>query len=307
MRAWYIHALPNTTHERNLYLHKEIAKVWREDGHKVVILKLDGPTHAQAIKAKDAKCDVALIENFKTVDAMEREKLDIVKRARFRVLITGGGWRRPEWVKRSLAAVRAVKPDLVCLTHLPHEEKFKAIHPHVHYVGLGFDPKVFFPAPNEERFLWMVFCGNPAMGRFKNLEKLRTEYGVNAIDFRQGLPHVQMAAYLRHARIGWNQIGRMENVSCNLRVYEVAACRTFLFCSRSAHVPLEDGVHYVAWDDPDDMMEKAKYWLDPANSEEREAIALNGLNEVLAKHTWRHRAREYKDIIEGYIQSTTDS
>lgn len=300
MLIWYVHALPRGTHERNLYLHKEVAKAWREDGHTVAVLDLSGPMHARSIEAKNAKCDVAFIANFKTVDAMEREKLDIVKRARFRVLITGGGWRRPEWVRRSLESVKAVKADLVCLTHLPHENKFKAIHPRVHHVGLGFDPKVFYPAPNEERFLWLVFCGNPAMGRKKNLERLKQTYP-GKVDFRMGLPHVQMSAYLRHARIGWNQIGHMDGVSCNLRVWEVLGCGTMLFCNRSVHVPLTDGVHYVAWDNPDDMMAKAAYWLDPVNREEREAIALNGFNEALAKHTWRHRAMEYKQLIEAYL------
>jgi hypothetical protein len=294
MRVWYIHGLPQITHERNLYLHKEIAEVWNEAGHKVGVF---GPTHLWALRDKNAKCDVAMIENFRAIDAMEQENLDIIKQARFRVLITGGGWRRPDWVQRSLDAVKAVKADLVCLTHLPHEEKFKAIHPHVHYIGLGFDPKVFFPAPNDERFLGIVFCGNPAMGRRKNLEKLRAAYGQTRVDFRTGLTHKQMSAYLRYAKIGWNQIGRMVDVSCNLRVWEVAGCGTTLFCNRSRHVPLKDGVHYVAWDDPDDMMKKAAYWLNPANREEREQIAKQGLEEALRKHTWAHRALEYKALI----------
>lgn len=301
MIIWYIHALPRGTHERNLYLHREMFGIWEDDGHKVAVLDFSGPMHARSVKNKDAKCDVAFIENFKTVDAMEREKLDIVKRARFRVLITGGGWRRAEWTKRSLAAVKTVKADLVCLTHRPHEEGFKKIHPHVHHVGLGFSPDVFYPAPNEERFLGIVFCGNPAMGRRKNLEELQIQCGAKNVDFRQGLSHAQMSAYLRHALIGWNQIGRMATVSCNLRVWEVPGCGTFLFCNRSKHVPLKDGVHYVAWDDPDDMVKKAGYWLSPANREEREAIALAGFKEAREKHTWAHRAQEYKELVEYYL------
>ena len=293
--VWYFHYAQPDWHERNLYLWKEVAKSW--EGHNFELINLYERGAARRLERSGNSADIAYITNFQCSDVLERSVLDITKKAKFRLFITGGGWRRPDWVKRSLEGVKAIKADLVCLTHLPHEDKFKKIHSRVHHVGLGFDPKVFYPAPNEERFLSMVFCGNPAMGRRKNLERLIDTWGLRIIDFRQGLTHAQMSAYLRHARIGWNQIGRMDGVSCNLRVWEILGCGTLLFCNQSKHVPLKDGVHYIAWKDPDDMMKKAKYWLAPANEEERAAIALNGLNEALKKHTWAHRAQEYKSLI----------
>jgi hypothetical protein len=298
MIIWYIHALPRGTHERNLYLHKEIAKSWREDGHKVAVLDLSGPMHGRAVKAKNAKCDVAFIANFKTVDALEREGLDIIKRTRFRVLITGGGWRRPDWIRRSLKAVDKVKANLVCLTHMSHYGKFKKVHRKVFHVGLGFDPTIFYPDWKRER-RGIVFCGDLGMGRKRRLKLLAKKFP-KQVDWVSLLTHSQMAEYHRNGAIGWNQIGRgpEDGVSCNLRVWETIGSGLFLLCSRSKHVPLKDGIHYMAWDSDEDMLDKAKYYLD--HPDEREAIARQGWEES-ANHTWRHRALEYKELVEKYL------
>jgi len=300
MIVWYIHALPRGTHERNLYLHKEIAKSWSDDGHKVAILDLSGPMHARSVKAKNAKCDVAFIANFKTVDALEREGLDIVKRARFRVLITGGGWRRPKWVRWSLEAVARIKAHLVCLTHRVHEGEFKKVHKRVFHVGLGFDPAVFYPDWDYEKRN-IVFCGDKGMGRKRRLKLLRKTFpDRTTFDLSCRLSHARMAEHMRQGAIGWNQIGRgpKDGVSCNLRVWESISSGLFLLCSRSKHVPLKDGVHYVAWDSDEDMLDKARYYLD--HPDEREAIARQGWQES-ANHTWRHRALEYKKLVEKHI------
>jgi hypothetical protein len=273
-------------------------KAWKEAGHKAAILNVAGPTHAQAIKGKNATCDVAFINNFQTVDACEREGLDIIKRSRFRVLITGGGWRRQDWIRKSIKAVDKVKPHLVCLTHIPHYDKFREIHKKVFHVGLGFDPTVFYPDWERER-RGIVFCGDPGMGRERRLKLLAKKLS-GQVHWTSSLTHPQMAEYHRNGAIGWNQIGRgpEDRVSCNLRVWEVIGSGLLLLCSRSKHVPLKDGVHYVAWDGDKDMLEKAGYYLD--HPDEREAIARQGWEES-ANHTWRHRALEYKELVEGHL------
>jgi hypothetical protein len=300
MRIWYVHEARRGWHERNLYLCHEMLKVWKEDGHKAAILNVAGPTHARAIKGKNATCDVAFINNFQAVNACEREGLDIVKRSRFRVLITGGGWRWPDWVRKSISAVSKVKANLVCLTHLPHYDKFKEVHKRVFHVGLGFDPIVFYPDWECEKQN-IIFYGDGGMGRNRRLKLLEDAFS-GQVDFNVdcAIPHKKMAEMMRAGAIGWNQIGRgpEDGVSCNLRVWETIGSGLFLLCSRSKHVPLKDGVHYVAWDSDEDMLDKAKYYLDHPG--EREAIARQGWEES-ANHTWRHRAMEYEELVEGHL------
>jgi len=273
--------------------------IWKEAGHKVAILNLDGPTHVQAIKKKNATCDVAFINNFQTVDACEKEGLDVIKRSKFRVLITGGGWRWPDWVRDSIRAVGRTKADLVCLTHMPHYDKFKEAHKKVEHVGLGFDPAVFYPDWDRPKRN-IVFCGNPAMGRQQRLDMLAKKLPTHW-DLAARTTHPELAEYLRGGAIGWNQIGRgpEDGVSCNLRVWEVVGSGLFMLCNRSKHVPLKDGEHYMAWDSDKDMMDKARYYL--KHDKEREAIARQGYEEAVKRHTWRHRALEYKALIEKYL------
>jgi len=298
MIIWYIHALPRGTHERNLYLHKEIARSWREDGHKVAVLDLSGPMHARSVKNKNAKCEVAFVANFQTVDAMEREKLDIVKRAKFRVLITGGGWRRPNWMHSSINAVSRTQANLVCLTHMVHYDKFRGVHKRVFHVGLGFDPTVFYPDWERQK-QGIIFCGDLGMGREQRLKMLAKEFPKQVGWFFR-LTHAQMAEKHRGGAIGWNQIGRgpKDGVSCNLRVWELIGSGILQLCSRSKHVPLKDGIHYVAWDSDKDLLDKTRYYLD--HPDEREAIAHQGWEESV-NHTWRHRALEYKELVERYL------
>lgn len=298
MRIWYFHYARPGWHERNNYLWKEVAKSWK--GHDFQVVNLAERGTAKKLERSGQYADVAYITNFQSSDVLTGSPLDVTKKARLRLFITGGGWRRPEWVSRSVKACGEIKADLVCLTHRPHEDRFRKAHKNVHYVGLGFDPGIFYPAPAKAKFNWLVFCGNPAMGRRKNLEKMFHDLP-GMVDFRQGLTHTQMGAYIRYARVGWNQIGRMETVSCNLRVYEVLGSETLLFCNRSQHVPFVDGQHYIAWDNPNDMIAKAQHWLDDKHQDEREEIARAGYKEVLANHTWAHRAQEYKALIEKYL------
>lgn len=300
MRIWYVHYAPRGWHERNLYLHREVGRVWRADGHKVLTVNVAGPTHTRALNAKDARCDVAYINNFQTLDACEREGLDIVGRSKFRVLITGGGWRRPDWVRSSLKAVERAKASLVCLTHLPHHKEFKRVHRRVFHVGLGFDPAVFYPDWEAKRET-VVFYGDGGMGRSRRLKLLertfpgRTDFSVDC-----RIPHEEMAGMMRVGAIGWSQIGRgpKEGVSCNLRVWETIGSGLFLLCSRSGHIPLKRGVHYVDWRDDRNMLKKVRHYLD--HPDEREEIARAGWEES-KKHTWAHRAREYKELVEAHL------
>ena len=67
------------------------------------------------------------------------------------------------------------------------------------------------------------------------------------------------------------------------------------------HVPtigdfgLLDGKHFVSYLDLDDAVAKAMYFIKHAG--EREKIAKDGMEAVLAGHTYQHRAKDVLNII----------
>lgn len=81
----------------------------------------------------------------------------------------------------------------------------------------------------------------------------------------------------------------------NMRTFEALSTKSFLLTSYNEEVSrlFKDGVHLVMYRSLDEMVEKAKYYL--AHDEERERIAQAGFEEVRAKHTFVHRARQVLD------------
>jgi len=84
----------------------------------------------------------------------------------------------------------------------------------------------------------------------------------------------------------------------NMRLFEVLATGAFLL---TEHVPtigdfgLIDGKHFVSYLDLDDAVAKAMYFL--KHEDKREEIAKDGMEAVLAGHTYQHRAKEVLNII----------
>lgn len=81
----------------------------------------------------------------------------------------------------------------------------------------------------------------------------------------------------------------------NMRVFETLSTGSFLLTNRIDTLGdlFEDGKHLVMYDSMDDFVEKAKYYI--AHDEEREKIAQAGMDEVRAKHTFRHRCETILD------------
>ena len=75
----------------------------------------------------------------------------------------------------------------------------------------------------------------------------------------------------------------------NMRVFEALSTRSFLLTNSVPTLELlfKDGVHLATYKTLDEAVEKAKYYL--ANDIGREMIAKQGQEEVLSKHTFRHR------------------
>jgi spore maturation protein CgeB len=79
------------------------------------------------------------------------------------------------------------------------------------------------------------------------------------------------------------------NNDVNMRNFEVLGAGGFLLTSRveSLEGILTDGVHCMMYDNLEQAVEKAKYYLE--HDEEREKIARAGYDHVIANHTIDHR------------------
>lgn len=82
----------------------------------------------------------------------------------------------------------------------------------------------------------------------------------------------------------------------NMRCFEAMGTGSFLLTNRIPHIEelFKDGKHLVLYDNLDDMVEKAKYYL--SHDEEREKIAQAGYEEVMSKHTIQHRVLKMLDV-----------
>jgi GT2 family glycosyltransferase/tetratricopeptide (TPR) repeat protein len=97
-----------------------------------------------------------------------------------------------------------------------------------------------------------------------------------------------MARAYSAARIVFN---RSIKNDVNMRVFEAPACGAFLLTNDLANNGqrdlFEDGVHHATYRDPEELLDKAAFYLQRADV--REKIARAGREHALAEHTYRHR------------------
>lgn len=104
------------------------------------------------------------------------------------------------------------------------------------------------------------------------------------------------AALCKNAKIcvGDNQYGKRGFVSN--RVFETLAAGGFLLHQTVPGLDeltgLQDGVHYVAWTDTDDLMSKVRYWLKPSNEARRQKIVETGRAFVQMHHSFQSRVKQ---------------
>jgi len=83
----------------------------------------------------------------------------------------------------------------------------------------------------------------------------------------------------------------------NMRCFETMSTGSFLLTNWIPTLGelFEDGKHLVTYKTLDEMVEKAKYYLE--HDEEREKIAKAGYDEFISKHTYKHRVEKVHDMI----------
>jgi spore maturation protein CgeB len=81
------------------------------------------------------------------------------------------------------------------------------------------------------------------------------------------------------------------------RTFEMGLSGTLMLCKQSPNLEqyYEPGKEFVAFDDLEDCVEKAKYYL--AHETERARIAKAYHDRTRAEHTWQNRFRQiFRDI-----------
>ena len=81
------------------------------------------------------------------------------------------------------------------------------------------------------------------------------------------------------------------------RTFEIMGTRSFQLCGNADGIDeyYVDGDEIVIFFSAEDLIEKAKYYLE--HGDERERIATNGYLRTLREHTWRHRIDEMFNFI----------
>jgi len=181
------------------------------------------------------------------------------------------------------------KFDLVCVAQkeglkLPWESK------NVLWVPLACDIETHSVGPKEKKYdvaVIMNFHSQYASERIDYVHDLLA--AVPNFFFGNRTPE-QMAEKFAESRIVFN---KRLNKDLNMRDFEALCSGSVLLADRQgdmAEIGLIDGVHYVGYSGKDEMKEKAKWILE--NPEKAEHIAYNGQLEVMASHTYRHRAEK---------------
>jgi spore maturation protein CgeB len=112
------------------------------------------------------------------------------------------------------------------------------------------------------------------------------------LHYYKELPYLYNASY-----INFNATSLQMNEAVNQRVFDVPACGAFLLTDhqKSIEALFEIGREVVTYESPDEIREKAAYYL--KNPSVRERIAKKGRERVLREHTYRHRIERIVDVM----------
>lgn len=166
-------------------------------------------------------------------------------------------------------------------------EKFRqAGVDHAVWLPLACDPELHGRQPIEKQFD-VAFVGNISPGpRLDLLELIQSECSNTFVGQRY---FEEMARTYSAARIVFN---RSIANDVNMRVFEGLASGSLLVTNdlidNGQAELFRDGEHLVTYRTMDELIDKIRFYL--SHDEVRERIARCGCEEVLAKHTYRHRS-----------------
>jgi GT2 family glycosyltransferase/tetratricopeptide (TPR) repeat protein/2-polyprenyl-3-methyl-5-hydroxy-6-metoxy-1,4-benzoquinol methylase len=153
------------------------------------------------------------------------------------------------------------------------------------WLPLACDPILHRRQDVQKEFDW-CFVGNLFPGRRLELtQQLQLQFPSGFVGQRY---FEQMAETYSASRLVFNQSIRND---VNMRVFEALASGSLLITNDLADNGLSElfanGTHLATYRSQEELFEKFQYFLD--HPQEREQIASQGLSDVLAMHTYRHR------------------
>jgi len=158
----------------------------------------------------------------------------------------------------------------------------------------GFDPAVQKKQPGVVKDIDVLFVGSILPRRRRWLDYLKNK-GVNLTEAKAFGP--RMTDLVNRARIVLN-IHAEDYTDTETRVFEVLGCGAFLISETlSAENPFTPGLHYVEVATVDEMYSAIESYL----KNDRTPIAEAGYREALEKHTYRHRALQFREQFQTLI------
>lgn len=162
------------------------------------------------------------------------------------------------------------------------------------WLPLACDPTVHRPI-DRPKIHDLCFVGHLFPGpRIELVELLQSRFPNMFIGQRF---FKEMAETYSESRIVFNR--SLEN-DVNMRVFEALGCGRLLLTNdlrgNGQSELFRDGVHLATYADADELVDKAKFYLE--NEMLREQIAAAGQAETLARHTYGHRMRTLLETVE---------
>jgi len=189
----------------------------------------------------------------------------------------------------------------------------------------SIDPDAFYPMPDVEKKYDICFVGNWSTKRQRVIETL-----INVTDniiiygrkwLKKNLLNPRIRKCIKGKYIGGSELVMLYNKSrivlnitswgfgeglkrsgMNMRILEVPATGAFLLTdgSRDLDTVITAGKHIAVYEDIEDCVRQAKYYLD--NDPEREAIAQKGCSHVRSNYTYDDMSQHIIDV----YQKVTD-
>jgi len=172
----------------------------------------------------------------------------------------------------------------------------------IHYLPHAFEPDVYKPTEILKKWDWSFIGHLNSPHRINLLDRLCKEFPNWYLGWRMGqVPGYNVAddiAYkLSQTRVGVNYSIKND---LNMRVFETMGTKTCLLTDDvddlSEH--FETGTHLLTFTNEDEAVEDLRELL--SDDDEREQLAEAGYKEVLAKHTYGHRALEILKVCLNY-------
>lgn len=175
--------------------------------------------------------------------------------------------------------------DVLLTPDLPTLYKYKAAGwENTYWWTHCYDSSIFKPYSEVEVTTDVVTGMNEYGRRVKLLNLLKSQSkDIGKFDFVNKVNNTDIIAYAKHMCSGDIVFNCSNYGEITRRIYEAMACGKFVLTDKISentgiYRHFADGVHFVTYNNPEDLISKIEHYLD--NDDERETIAANGLKAV---------------------------